>query len=56
MPRGCAFWPTGGVRVGVLMFGRISQRYFAFLPSGSSWGGGRTKKKEGREGKNRSLK
>jgi len=21
MPRGCVFWPTGGVGVGVLMFG-----------------------------------
>ena len=45
MPRGYVFWPTGGVRVGVLMFGERFSAVVFRLPSGSSLGGGRTKKK-----------
>ena len=58
MPRDCVFWPTGGVRVGHLMFGRIFQRwYFAFLPSSMiAVGEMAERKKEGRGGNNRSLK
>jgi len=33
MPRGCVFWPTGGVRVGVLMFGENRSAVVSRLPS-----------------------
>ena len=32
MPRGCVFWPTGGVRIGGLMFGESCSAVVFCLP------------------------